>query len=149
MSKIAYINFDKKNMSISRGNNLKISLKKSVEVSRFIKGKKLSYVLTLLENVVDKRQIVPYLKYNRDMPHQKGKGISSGGYPINVAMKFLELTNSAKKNIESLNLVGTLYVLSVSARKGVTRMHNSRHSGRKIKSTNVEIILGLKSEVKK
>ena len=38
--------------------------------------------------------------------------------------------------------------MSASCRKGVSRYHYGRYSGRKMKSTNVEIIIGIRENNK-
>lgn len=143
-NKYSFQDFNKETMAKAYGSNLQISFKKSVEVSRRIRGKKLSYVISYLEKVVDKKIPVPYIRFNAEVPHRKGKGISSGGYPVNVSKAFIKLLNSAKKNASEQEISGELYVLGVSANKGTKRYRPGRFSGRLMKSTNVEVIIGLK-----
>lgn len=148
--KYSFQNFDKENMARSCGTNLSISLKKSVEVAKAISGRKISLVIDYLEKVIEQNAAVPFNRYNAEMPHQRGKGISSGGFPVNVAKEFLRLVKNAQKNASEQEISGDLYLLSASVRKGTARYHPGRYAGRKMKSTNVEIILGpkVKKEVK-
>lgn len=134
--------FDKESMARACGVNLQISLKKAVETANAIRGKKLSLVITYLEKVIKQEAVVPYKRFNSEMPHKKGKGIAAGGYPVNVAKELLKLLKSAEKNAREQEINGDLYVISVSCRKGSARYHYGRYSGRKIKSTNVEVIVG-------
>lgn len=140
----AFKEFDKETMARARGSNLTVSLKKSVEVSKAIKGKKVEYVKRYLRNVIEGKEVVPYTKFNQEMPHKKGKGVSSGGYPKNVAKEILGLVESAEKNAENNEINGELYVLSVSARKGVARYRMGRFIGRQKKSTHLEVVVGVK-----
>ena len=147
--KYSYQNFDKETMAKAFGSNLSISLKKSVEVANYIKGKKVSSVINFLERVVEQKAVVPYKRYRAEMPHKRGKGIDSGGYPVNVAKEFLRLIKSAQSNAKEASKDGEMYLISVSARKGVQRYHAGRYFGRKMKATNVEIILGPKKNESK
>ena len=70
------------------------------------------------------------------MPHKRGKGVDTGGFPVNVAKEVLKLLKSAQKNASDRELGEKLYVLAVSARKGTARYHYGRKAGTKMKSTN-------------
>jgi large subunit ribosomal protein L22 len=144
----SFQNFDKETMARSSGTNLKISLKKSVEVLKAIRGKKVSTVINYLNDVINQKAVVPYTRYNSEMPHKRGKGIYAGGYPVHVAKEVLVLVKNAQKNALEQEISGELYVISASARKGTQRYHFGRYSGRKMKSTNVEIIVGVRGNKK-
>jgi len=138
--------FNKETMARAHAVALPISLKKTVETANFIRGKKVSFVKNLLKEVIEQKKAVPYRRYNSDMPHKKGKGIAAGGYPVFVAKEVLRLIEGAEKNAKELEISGDLYLVSVSARKGNTRYHPGRYSGRKMKSTSVEVFVGLRSK---
>ena len=142
----AYTEFDKSTMARAQGTNLKISLKKSVETLRAIRGKKVSSAINFLEEVENQRMVVPYFRYNTEMPHKRGKGIAAGGYPRNVARELIKLLKNAQANAKEQEITGTLYVLSASSRKGTRRYRMGRYMGRLMKSTNVEIIVGVKKQ---
>ncbi len=144
--KYAYQGYNKETMARAFSSNLQISLKKSVETARNIKGKKVDSVIKYLEAVAEQNAVVPYRKFNTEMPHRRGKGIAAGGYPVNVAKEFLKLIKSAKKNAVEQEITGELYLKSISVRKGTQRYHNGRYFGRKMKSTNVEVIVGIKEK---
>ena len=139
-----YQGFDKQTMARAKGENLKISLKKSVELLRAIKGKKVDVAIRYLEEVIAQKAVVPYVRYNKEMPHKRGKGIAAGGYPVNVAKEVLRLLQNAQKNASEQEISGTLYVLGTSAKKGQRRFHMGRNIGQMIKSTNVELVIGPK-----
>ena len=148
MVNVAYNNYNKETMARSNNSNLSISLKKSVEACKAIKGKKVSTVVDYLQKVIDQRAVVPYTRYKQETAHRRGKGIDTGGYPVNVAKELLRLVKSAEKNAKDRELGETLYVISASARGGASRYHYGRYSGRKMKSTNVEIVVGIKDSKK-
>lgn len=136
--------FDKNTMARACGSNLSISLKKTVETAKELKGKKVSSAINYLERVADQKAVVPYRRYRAEMAHQRGSGIDTGGFPVNVAKEIITLLKSAQKNATDLGLEENLYVLSVSGRKGATRYKPGRYSGRKAKNTSVEVIIGVK-----
>ena len=143
MAKYAFENFNKETMARASGNNLSISLKKATETLREIRGKKVSAAVSFLNQVIEQKTPVAYRRYGAEMAHRRGKGIAAGGYPVKVAKEILRLLNSAAKNASEQELGENLYVISASARKGSTRYHNGRNAG-KMKSTNVEVIVGVK-----
>lgn len=144
--KYSFQEFNKETMARASGTNLKISLKKTVETAREIQGKKVSTVIDFLEKVQDLKAVVPYRKYRAEVAHKRGKGIDTGGFPTIVAKELLVLIKSAQKNAIEAEISGDLFVLSVSGRKGNSRYHPGRHSGRSMKATNVEVIVGLKEK---
>ncbi|MCA9496942.1 MAG: 50S ribosomal protein L22 [Nanoarchaeota archaeon] len=146
VQKYSFQNFDKETMARACGQNLQISLKKTVETAKAIQGKKVSTVIAFLEKVMEQKAVVPYTKFRAEMPHKKGAGIAAGAYPVFVARDLLKLVKSAQKNASEQEISGELYLLSVSGRKGSARYHYGRYSGRKIKSTNVEVIVGVKKK---
>jgi len=142
----AYEGFNSEKMARASGKNLSISLKKTVETLKEIRGKKVSVAIKFLEGVISLKSAVAYRRYGAEMAHRKGKGIAAGGFPVKVAEEILILLKSAMKNASESELGEDLYLISTSARKGTTRYHYGRYSGRKMKSTNVEIIVGLKDK---
>ena len=141
--KYAYQTFNSSTMARASTVNARISFKKSVEVARQLTGKKVSVAKRYLEDVVNQEQVVEYRRFNTEMPHRKGKGIMAGGYPVNVAKQFLLVLKNCEKNAENMELgeANELRIISASARQGTGRYKMSRMSGRKMKSTHVEIIV--------
>lgn len=131
-----------KEVAISSGTNLGISLKKTVEASKSIKGKRVSTAIDFLEKVTKEKAVVPYTRFKAEMAHRRGKGIDTGGFPVKVAVELLRLVKSAQTNAKEKELGDELRVISVSCRKGSTKYHYGRYMGRQVKSTSVEVILG-------
>jgi large subunit ribosomal protein L22 len=143
MANYSYEKLDDVKMAKSSGSNLKISFKKSVELSRALRGKKVDFAIKYLEKVTLQKQVVPYVRFKAEMAHKKGAGIDTGGYPVIVAKEFLKLVKSAKKNASEKGLdEKNLVVVSISAKKGTSRYRMGRYSGRHMKSTTVEVIVG-------
>lgn len=140
--------YDNQSMARAFRSNASISLKKTVELAKAIKGKRVSTAINYLERVAEQKAVVPYTRYKAEVAHKRGVGIDTGGYPVKVAQEVLKLLKSAQKNASEKELGGELYVLSVSGRKGSGRYHIGRHMGRKMKTTNVEVIIGTKANKK-
>ena len=85
-----------KDKAIVNAYSLKISLKHSKYICRMISGKSLDKATEMLEQVVEKKLAVrmPQL----EVPHQKGKGVSGGKYPVNSAKQILLLLEQLKAN---------------------------------------------------
>lgn len=149
--KYSYESFNKETMARASSTNQHISLKKTVETANAVKGKRVITAVAYLEKVMDEKVPVPYKRYTMGIAHRPGKGISTGGYPVNVAKEMIRLIKAAAKNASELEISGELYVISVSGRKGTTRYHPGRYQGRKMKSCNLEVIIGsrAKKETKK
>ena len=145
MVKYAFEDFNKENMARAFGRNLPISLKKTTETLREIRGKKVSSAKNFLKSVINQEVPVPYRRFGTEVAHRKGKGIASGGFPVSVSKTLLKLLNAAEKNASEQELGEDLFVIAASARKGTTRQHTGRNQGM-MKSTNVEIIVGVKEK---
>ncbi len=131
---------EEKRIARAKAENLPISFKKSVELARFLRYKPLKKVYKLLEGIINKKIPVPYLRYNRDVPHKKG--IGAGRYPVKPAKYFLQVLKNAEANANNKGLNSDdLIVIHLSVDKGVTRYKYGRHRGRRAKSTHVQVIL--------
>ena len=123
--------------------NLPISRKHSVEVARFIKGKKLRDVLRILDEIIELKTPVKLTKHNRGVAHKAEVG--PGRYPVKVAKYIKKVVLSAKyngknnKNIEESKLDNSIVV--VEANKGQTLYHGGRKIGTKRKATHVFVKL--------
>ncbi|GBE20462.1 MAG TPA: hypothetical protein ENG87_04330 [Candidatus Pacearchaeota archaeon] len=82
--------------------NLPISTKQSIAICKFVKGKSIEKAITDLEQVSMIKKVVPM---KGEIPHKKGKGISSGRYPKKSAEQFIKLLKSlsANANVNDLN----------------------------------------------
>lgn len=90
--------------AIVNGRDLPISKKQSVEVCRFIKGKKIDDALKMLNEVIKEKRAVPM---RGEIPHRKG--MMSGRFPKKTSYYFIKLlkslsANALKKNLDISNL---------------------------------------------
>ena len=110
--KYSFTNFDKEKMARAHATNRHISLKKTVETAREVRGKKVSSAINYLERVSTQDAVVPYRRFNAEMPHKRGKGIAAGGYPVHVAKELLRLIKAAEKNAKTKMNTSTSTLIS-------------------------------------
>lgn len=87
--------------------NLPISAKKSAAICSFILGKEIEKAIEELEEVLFKRKVIPM---KGEIPHQRGKGIMSGRYPVKTADYFVKLLKSLNSNAISNGLDSPLII---------------------------------------
>lgn len=119
--------------------NLPISTKQSIEICRFIRNMELQKAKFTLNNVVNMKQAVPYIRHKMNIPHKAG--IASGRYPIKASFQILKLLESTEHNAIKEGMSKDLVIVHISADKGVRQWHGGRQRRRKTKSTNIKIIL--------
>jgi ribosomal protein L22 len=95
--------------------SLRVSPKSSFAVCKMIKGKKPETAVKLLENVIKQKQ--PVKMENREVPHQKGKGIAGARYPKNVARDFIPVVKQLNANALSLGIENPIISIAM-ANKG-------------------------------
>lgn len=142
--------YNKEHMARAYGSSLNISTKYAVEVSRMIRGKKVSRAKAMLAAVIAKEKGVSFKRSYGDMAHQREIGV--GRFPVKCSIAILSLLESAEKNAQFLGLdTSSLGVSGIVAHKA-TRVHRyGRKRGRVSKNTHMEIVLEetKKSEPKK
>ena len=118
------------------GRSLPISLKDSVAIGKFIKGKKIEIAIKDLEQVILKKKAVPM---TGEMAHKKGKGMMTGKYPVKASENFIKLLKSLSANgiNHSMNLE-TAKIKETIPNKSPEQVH--RFGGTKFKRTHVRII---------
>ena len=119
--------------------NLPISTKQSIEICRFIRNMKLQKAKFTLNNVINMKQAVPYIRHKMNIPHKAG--IASGRYPIKASSQILKLLESTEHNAIKEGMSKDLVIAHISADKGIRQWHGGRQRRRKTKSTNIRIIL--------
>lgn len=123
-----------------RAEYLPISSKTSIEVARAIRGMPVEKADTFLERVMKLETPVRYYRFNKKIPHRKGKGFGTGQYPIKVAKFIKELLRNAVSNAKYLNLdAEKLYIKSAIANRAISREKQGRY-------THLEIVVAEKEE---
>lgn len=107
------------------GNNMRISTKSSVKLSRFIRGKKLTVAKRFLDDMILERRNL------------------NGKYYTKTVEQFSKLLNSCEKNADNIGLEKSRLFVHASAHKGqmLRRRRRKAGFGSKMKSTNLEIML--------
>ena len=100
-----------KEEAVVNGRNLHTSTLESTYICKFIKFKKIENAIKDLEEVLIKRKAVPM---KREIPHRRGKGISSGRYPKNAAEIFIKLLKSLQANANANGIDNPVIVEAVA-----------------------------------
>ena len=133
--------YDAKHMARAVARSLPISTKQSVNVCAFVRSKSLARVRRELAEVMALKLAVPFKRYNRDTPHQKGNG-AAGRYPAKVCEHVLTILASAEANAREKGLnPDALVVKSILAHKAGNQRKGGRHRGRTTRVTHLEVVL--------
>lgn len=120
--------------------SLPISYKQSVEICRFIKNRETALAKNMLKNVIDKKAAVPFKKYNFDLGHKKK--IGPGRYPEKASKEFVKLIENVEANAQFKGMnTSKLFIRQISANKPGKAWHFGRHSRRRMKRTDIQIIV--------
>ncbi len=132
--------YNKENMARALGRSLPISFKQSIEICDFIRNKNVDYAKSILSNVINHKQAIPFRKFNMNIGHKKG--IASGRYPKKASMEILSLINHVEANAQFKGLnTANLVITHINANKASKVMHFGRKRSRESKRTNVEIVV--------
>ena len=127
-------------MAIAKGMSLPISFKQSFEICRFIKDRNTDNAKKILQKVIDKKAAIPFRRYNWDLGHKKK--IGPARYPEKASKEFIKLIENVEANAQFKGLnTSNLIITHISAHKAGKAWHFGRKSRRKMKRTNVEIVV--------
>ena len=119
---------------------LPVSFKQSVEVCSFIKNMYVNEAKKILERVIEKKMAVPFKRYKADLSHKKIVG--PGRYPEKTSKVLVNLIDNAVANAQFKGLnTSKLFIKHIVANKSGKGLHYGRKPGRKMKRTNIEIIV--------
>jgi len=84
------------------GRELRVSHKAAREVCTAIKGMPLDQAKQYLNNVIIKKQPVPFRRYKKKLGHRHGvkEGAFAARYPVKAAQKILQVLEGAEANAE-------------------------------------------------
>ena len=127
-------------MARALGLALPISFKQSVEICSFIKNKNVNKAKKILQDVTEQRLAIPFKRYDHDLSHKKK--IGPGRYPVNASKEFLKLIENVEANAQFKGLnTSSLLISHISAHKSGKAWHFGRKTRRRMKRTNVEIVV--------
>ncbi|MCW4014638.1 MAG: 50S ribosomal protein L22 [Candidatus Bathyarchaeota archaeon] len=119
--------------AIASGRDLRIKPKTAREICNHIKGMKLEQAKTFLNDVIDKKQAVPYYRYRGKVGHRKQlEGHDAGRFPEKAAGEILKILDSVEANAEFKGLYADrLKIVHMAAHRGrVIRKFIPRAFGR-------------------
>ena len=137
--------YNKENMARAVGMALPISFKQSVEICNYIKHKNIVNAKKMLQNIIEKKSAVPFRVYNLDLGHKKK--IGPGRYPMKTSTHYIKLIEDVEANAQFKGMnTSNLVISHISSHKSAKTWHFGRKSRRRMKRTNVEIIVEEKSK---
>lgn len=102
------------------GREIRISPKAAREICNELRGLRLEAGKTYLQEVIAKRQAVPYRRYDRKMGHRRGlRKADSGRYPVKASQQILRVLENAENNADYKGLdIERLRITHISAYPG-------------------------------
>jgi len=115
--------------AMGRGEYMPVSTKESVEVSRALRGKTVEKANRILELVQKHEVPIRYYRFNKEVPHRKGRGFGAGRFPMKTAKFIQGVLNNAVANAKYLNLdADKLYIKSIFANRGMPKQRQGRYT---------------------
>ena len=129
-------------MARAVGRSLSISAKHSVEICNYIKKNNTQKAKKMLNAVIKLEDAVPFKRFTGDVGHRKGAKIAAGRYPVKACKEILRLIEAVEANAQFKGLsTANLVISHMCAQKGSRPWHPGRKRRRKMKRTNVELIV--------
>ena len=118
-----------------------ISAKHAVEVCRDLRGRRLEVAMKRLEDVIALRAPIAFKRYRHDVPHRKGH-MAAGRFPVKASKHILDLLKAVNASAQERGLsTADLVVTHLSPKMAARPYHPGRHVRRKMKRTNVEVVV--------
>ena len=127
-------------MARAIGKAMPISTKASIEICNSLRGKKVASAKRILKEVIDLKSPIKFTRFTNGAGHKKG--IGPGKYPTKAADEILQLIESTEANAQFKGLnTSDLIIKHISAQNAGNTWRYGRHRRRKMKRTNLEIII--------
>ena len=137
--------YNKETMAKVTGRSVPISTRHAIEISNFIRNKNVQKMKAFLEDVINMKKALPFTRFNKGLGHKTK--IGPGRYPIKSSKEVLALIQSAESNAQFKGLnTADLIISKIVSNQASTSWHYGRKKRRKMKRTNIEIILTEKAE---
>ena len=139
--------YDPEIHAAARGTGLNISPKAAREVCKALKGMDLEKAKNYLGRVIKMDQAVPFKRHDGKVGHRRGKGMSTGRYPVKTAAAILKVIESAGNNGEAIHIdIENWIILHIATSRGTSfESRFPRARGRATpkmrESANVEVVL--------
>jgi large subunit ribosomal protein L22 len=98
-----------------------ISHKHAREIAVAIKGRSIEKARELLENVISRKEAIPYRRYNNEVAHRSNirDGFFAGRFPKKAASEFLKILDNLESNAEYKGMdLDRLRIVSAAVHKG-------------------------------
>jgi large subunit ribosomal protein L22 len=150
MSKVDYAaNYDPATTAKAMAYEINVSPKHCIEILRQLRGMKVVRAKLYLENVIEKKESVPFKRFARNVGHKRHQsGWASGRYPVKASKEILKLIKHAEANAEYKGLEPeNMSIVHATSKKGrVIQGVMPRAMGRatpwNIETVTVEVVLG-------
>lgn len=130
----------KENMAKAVIRDSAISTKQSMEISNFIRNKKVSAAKKILEEAIAMKKPIPFRRFTNGVGHKPGMG--PGRYAVSASTEILKLLKSVESNAQDKGLNSeSLVIISIIPQKGAASWKYGRQRRRKAKRTNLEIVV--------
>jgi len=138
--KYAFQGFNKELMAWAVIRDGNVSTKQGIEISNYLRHRKLTQAKALLALVLEKKQAIPFKRFMNGLGHKPG--MSSGRYPIKASETFLKLLESVEANAQSKGLnTGELEIIHICTHKAANQSHYGRAAGRHFKKSHIEVVV--------
>jgi large subunit ribosomal protein L22 len=149
MSKAKYAaEFDPATTAKAMAYEINVSPKHCAEIFKHIKGMKASQAKTYLQNVIDKKESVPFKRYARNVGHKRYQsGWGAGRYPAKASGEIIKLIKHCEANAEYKGLDSeNMKIIHGTSKKGrVIQGIMPRAMGRatpwNIETVTIEVVL--------
>lgn len=129
------------------GPDLSISTKHSIEICRWIRGKKVQKAKDMLNMAMEKKVAVPFKRFKGDIGHKPG--MMAGRYPVKACKEILTIIESAEANAQAKGLSTEDCILHILCHKAAKVRRYGRNIGRFAKRTTIEAVLEEKKKAEK
>ncbi len=119
--------------AIASGRDMRISPKAAREICHYIKGMRLEAAKGALEEVMELKRHIPYLRHKKKVAHRKGaQGYDAGRFPQKAAGEILKVLEQVEANAEFKGLyTDRLKIIHIASHRGrVIRNYIPRAFGR-------------------
>ena len=133
-------------MARAVGVSLPISQKQATEICNYLRHRKLSVAKKFLDEVLEMKRAIPYMRYNQNVAHKAG--MAGGRYPQNASKEILKLLNSVEANANNKGITNDLYITHMNAHRAPPGQRAGRVPGES-KRAHVEVVIEEKKVEKK
>ena len=129
------------------GFDLPISPKHAIEICSFIKGKDISKIKTILNLVLEEKEIIQLKRFKHKRGHKSGKK-GPGFYPKKASKFFLQLLNTLEGNAKNQGFDAEKLVIekAITNRASIARHQGrNKHRGTQMKRAHVTLFAYQKS----